>query len=183
MVALVMWLLARPVIQQLNRPRREPSRKWLDEMQPELKALARQIWSFYERYVTATDSWLPPDNVQYHPKEVVAHRTSPTNIGLYLAGVVAARDLGFIDTLTMVERLEASMRTLAALEKWNGHLYNWYDTQSAKPLAPRYVSTVDSGNLVSYLMVVRQGLHAWRLRDRALQFSGGTAPGGHRSVG
>jgi cyclic beta-1,2-glucan synthetase len=168
-VALVMWLLARPVIQQLNRPRREPSRKWLDEMQPELKALARQIWSFYERYVTATDSWLPPDNVQYHPKEVVAHRTSPTNIGLYLAGVVAARDLGFIDTLTMVERLEASMRTLAALEKWNGHLYNWYDTQSAKPLAPRYVSTVDSGNLVSYLMVVRQGLHAWRLRDRALQ--------------
>ncbi|WP_028400714.1 GH36-type glycosyl hydrolase domain-containing protein [Ectobacillus panaciterrae] len=163
--ALVIWLLARPVMQQLNRPRRTDTRTWLNAARPELRELALQIWSFYERYVTETESWLPPDNVQYHPKEIVAHRTSPTNIGLYLSCVVAARDLDFIDTLTMTKRIEASMKTLASMEKWNGHLLNWYDTCSAKPLFPRYVSTVDSGNFVAYLMVVRQGLLEWSQRD------------------
>ncbi|UOF89814.1 carbohydrate-binding protein [Fodinisporobacter ferrooxydans] len=167
--ALSIWLLARPFIQQLNRPSTRKERAWLAAARPELRELARQIWSFYERYVTADESWLPPDNVQYHPHEIVAHRTSPTNIGLYLASVIAARDLDFIDTLTMVERLELTMQTLQGMEKWNGHLLNWYDTISAKPLAPRYVSTVDSGNLVAYLMVVRQGLRHWSMRESALQ--------------
>jgi cyclic beta-1,2-glucan synthetase len=163
--ALVIWLLARPVIQQLNRPQRVDVRTWLNGERSELRELALQIWSFYERYVTVEESWLPPDNVQYHPKEIIAHRTSPTNIGLYLASVVAARDLEFIDTLKMIKRIEASMKTLQSMEKWNGHLLNWYDTRSAKPLLPRYVSTVDSGNLVAYLMVVRKGLHEWGQRD------------------
>ncbi len=168
-VALIIWLLSRPFIQYLNRPRIEEGRTWLDAARPELRELARQIWSFYERYVTENESWLPPDNVQYYPQETIAHRTSPTNIGLYLACVIAARDLEFIDTAMMVERLEASMKTLVEMEKWNGHLFNWYDTRSAKPLAPRYVSTVDSGNLVAYLMVVQQGLRQWGQRDSALQ--------------
>lgn len=168
-VALVLWGLARPVVQRLNRPRSEARRPWLDARRPVLRELASQIWSFYEQYVTADESSLPPDNVQYHPQETIAHRTSPTNIGLYLACIVAARDLEFIDSLTMVERLEASMTTLAGMEKWNGHLFNWYDTRSATPLPPRYVSTVDSGNLAAYLMVVRQGLQAWMQRDSGLQ--------------
>lgn len=165
----VLWLLARPFMQTLNQPRREDARTWLNDARPELRKLALQIWSFYEQYVTAEESWLPPDNVQYHPKELVAHRTSPTNIGLYLTCIVAARDLEFINTQTMVERIEASMITLEGMEKWNGHLMNWYDTLSAKPLLPRYVSTVDSGNLVAYLMVVREGLHEWSEREAGLQ--------------
>lgn len=168
-IALVMWLLARPVIQQLNHPRKMDPRTWLKGARPELEELALQIWSFYKKYVTAEESWLPPDNVQYHPKEVVAHRTSPTNIGLYLASVVAARDLKFIDTLTMIKRIEASVKTIANMEKWNGHLLNWYDTQTAKPLFPKYVSTVDSGNFVAYLMLVRQALSEWSQREMDFQ--------------
>jgi len=151
-------LLVRPVVKQLNRPERQPPRVWLEVARPKLEEWAAQIWSFYDKYVTVEESWLPPDNVQYHPLETIAHRTSPTNIGLYLACVVAARDLELIDGRTMLERLEASMETLKGMEKWHGHLYNWYDTCTAQPLSPRYVSTVDSGNLVAYLIVVRQAL-------------------------
>jgi cyclic beta-1,2-glucan synthetase len=163
--ALIIWLLARPIIQQLNRPQKPDKHLWLDAAHSKLRELASQIWSFYDRYVTEEESWLPPDNVQYHPKEIIAHRTSPTNIGLYLACVVAARDLDFIDTSVMVKRIESSVKTLVRMEKWNGHLLNWYDTQSAQPLLPKYVSTVDSGNFVAYLMVVRQGLIEWGKRD------------------
>ncbi|MCM2532716.1 hypothetical protein NDK43_10400 [Neobacillus pocheonensis] len=163
--ALIIWLLARPVMQQLNRPQKVDERPWLKIARPELNELAFQIWSFYERYVTEKESWLPPDNVQYHPKEIIAHRTSPTNIGLYLASVVAARDLDFIDTPTMVTRIESSLKTLVKMEKWNGHLLNWYDTCSAEPLQPKYVSAVDSGNFVAYLMVVQQGLLEWGKRE------------------
>ncbi|WAH36810.1 GH36-type glycosyl hydrolase domain-containing protein [Alicyclobacillus dauci] len=157
-VGLVIWLLARPLVARLNRPQNVQRLAWLDAARPMLNERARQIWSFYERYVTAEESWLPPDNVQYHPTEVIAHRTSPTNIGLYLACVVAARDLNFIDHETMLRRLENAIETLGKMEKWNGHLFNWYDTQTAMPLAPRYVSTVDSGNLIAYLLVVLQAL-------------------------
>ncbi|WP_248737628.1 GH36-type glycosyl hydrolase domain-containing protein [Neobacillus rhizosphaerae] len=166
-VALCIWLIARPVIQQLNRPKIVDNRTWVKEARSELKELAFKIWSFYARYVTEEESWLPPDNVQYHPKEIIAHRTSPTNIGLYLASVVAARDLDFIDTATMIKRIKSTMVTLERMEKWNGHLLNWYDTRSSDPLFPKYVSTVDSGNFVAYLMVVRQGLLEWGQREEA----------------
>lgn len=164
-VALVLWFIARPIIQQLNRPLKVENRIWLDKARSELKELALQIWSFYEKYVTQEESWLPPDNVQYQPSEIVAHRTSPTNIGLYLTCVVAARDLDFIDTSKMLNRIELSMKTIAGMEKWNGHLLNWYDTCSAMPLFPRYVSTVDSGNFIAYMMVVRQGLIEWKNKE------------------
>ncbi|MFB5192133.1 GH36-type glycosyl hydrolase domain-containing protein [Alicyclobacillus fastidiosus] len=170
-VGIVIWLLARPVVVWLNRAPRGDKRAWLTAARPEMEDWARQIWLFYERYVTADESWLPPDNVQYHPTEVIAHRTSPTNIGLYLASVVAARDLGFIDSETMLYRLQKSIETLRRLEKWNGHLLNWYDTQSAKPLAPRYVSTVDSGNLVAYLMLIREALRENGEREPGLTAS------------
>ncbi|HEY2420267.1 MAG TPA: glucoamylase family protein [Neobacillus sp.] len=162
---LIIWLLSRPIIQQLNQPQRLNNRLWLNKARPELRELASQIWSFYDQYVMEEESWLPPDNVQYHPKETIAHRTSPTNIGLYLASVIAARDLNFIDTASMIKRIESSLKTLRKLEKWNGHLLNWYDTRSAEPLLPKYVSTVDSGNFVAYLMVVRQGLLEWSKRE------------------
>ncbi|WEG14527.1 glucoamylase family protein [Pullulanibacillus sp. KACC 23026] len=163
--ALILWLLARPIIQKLNQPQKPNKYPWMDAAGSQLRELASQIWSFYERYVTEDESWLPPDNVQYHPQEIIAHRTSPTNIGLYLACVVAARDLDFIDTSVMVKRIEASVKTVVRMEKWNGHLLNWYDTESAQPLLPKYVSTVDSGNFVAYLMVVRQGLAEWGKRE------------------
>ncbi|QSO53681.1 carbohydrate-binding protein [Alicyclobacillus curvatus] len=158
MVLALLWWTGDPVMRMLTRLQPKSPRSWVAEARPQLQEWAQQIWRFYDDYVTATDSWLPPDNVQFRPKKAIAHRTSPTNIGLYLVSVLAAKDLGFIDKLSMMERLDETLQCVTRLEKWRGHLYNWYDTESAKPLPPRYVSTVDSGNLVAYLMVLRQGL-------------------------
>ncbi|PEQ88564.1 carbohydrate-binding protein [Bacillus sp. AFS006103] len=166
---LLIWLLARPVILFLNQPQTTEKKTWLHDAKTDLTELASQIWAFYDKYVTEADSWLPPDNVQYLPKEIIAHRTSPTNIGLYLACVVAARDLDFIDTPAMLDRIELSIETIQRMEKWNGHLMNWYDTCTATPLYPKYVSTVDSGNFIAYLMAVEQSLIEWSKREEHYQ--------------
>ena len=105
-------------------------------------------------FVTAEDHWLPPDNFQEDPKPVVAHRTSPTNIGLYLLSTVAARDFGWLGTLDAVERVEATLGTMKRMELFRGHFYNWYDTLDLHPLEPKYVSSVDSGNLAGDLIVL-----------------------------
>ncbi|MFA5881448.1 MAG: glucoamylase family protein, partial [Eubacteriales bacterium] len=127
----------------------------------ELRRLARKTWAYFEDLVTAEDNYLPPDNYQVDPPNGAAHRTSPTNIGLLLVSTLAARDFGYLGTGEMVEKLEATLSTIEKMEKWDGHLYNWYDTLSLKVLRPRYVSTVDSGNLVGYLIVLTEGLRQY----------------------
>jgi cyclic beta-1,2-glucan synthetase len=117
---------------------------------------ARRTWRFFEEFVGTEDNWLPPDNFQEDPKPVVAHRTSPTNIGLLLLATVAAHDLGYVGTLELVERLELTLDTLQRLPKFRGHLFNWYDTRTLEPLNPQYVSTVDSGNFAGHLLALRQ---------------------------
>ena len=144
----------------------------------ELRALSQQIWNFYEDFVTEGDHWLPPDNVQMEPPKGIAHRTSPTNIGLYLSCAVAARDFDFIDTPGLIQRLERTMNTLDKMEKWEGHLYNWYDTESLAPLPPKYVSTVDSGNLVCCLITVKEGLAEWLQHDFGMGGGGEGKPTG-----
>ena len=105
---------------------------------------------------------LPPDNFQEDPTPVVAHRTSPTNIGLYLLSAVSARDFGWIGTTEAVERLEATLATMSELERFRGHFFNWYDTQDLRPLDPRYVSSVDSGNLAGHLIALANACAEWR---------------------
>src|SRR5581483_10748023 len=105
-----------------------------------LRFVARRTWRFFETFVTAEDNMLPPDNFQETPNPVVAHRTSPTNVGLYLLSVVAARDFGWIGTLERVDRLEGTLDTMGRLERFHGHFYNWYDTRELRPLDPRYIS-------------------------------------------
>jgi cyclic beta-1,2-glucan synthetase len=122
----------------------------------DLRFIARRDWRFFEDFVTDDDNWLPPDNYQEDPKGVVARRTSPTNIGLYLLTIIAARDFGWIGTLDTVSRLEATMKTMKSLERFRGHFLNWYATEDLRPLHPRYVSTVDSGNLAGHLLVLKQ---------------------------
>ena len=123
-----------------------------------LRLAARRTWRFFETYVTKDDNFLPPDNFQEDPEPVVAHRTSPTNIGLYLLSIVAARDFGWIGTSDAVERLEETFATLDRLERQRGHFFNWYDTQSLRPLEPRYISSVDSGNLAGHLIALAHAL-------------------------
>jgi len=120
-----------------------------------LRLIARRTWRFFETFVTADEHHLPPDNFQEEPKPVVAHRTSPTNLGLYLLSIVAARDFGWAGTLDTVERLHATLGTMDGLERLHGHFYNWYDTRDGRPLDPQYVSSVDSGNLAGHLLALR----------------------------
>ena len=123
-----------------------------------LQKLARKTWSFFEKFVTAEENWLPPDNYQETPVDVIAHRTSPTNIGLSLLANLAAYDFGYINSAEFIERTTGTINTMQKLERYKGHFYNWYDTLSLKPLWPRYISTVDSGNLAGHLLTLRQGI-------------------------
>jgi cyclic beta-1,2-glucan synthetase len=126
-----------------------------------LRQIARRTWRYFETFVTAADHMLPPDNFQEDPKPVVAHRTSPTNIGLYLLSAISARDFGWVGTTETVERLESTFATLSALQRFRGHFYNWYDTGDLRPLDPRYVSSVDSGNLAGHLIAVANACQMW----------------------
>lgn len=148
----VVWLLGRPLL--ANRTRL--SNKQLLY----LRKLTRKTWGFFENYVTAEDNWLPPDNHQNHPIAVTAHRTSPTNMGLALLCSMSAHDFGYISTAQLVERITNTLTSMNMLERYCGHFYNWYDNITLKTLAPKYISTVDSGNLAGHLLTLRQGLLA-----------------------
>ncbi len=125
-----------------------------------LRKLSRKTWGFFETFVGPEDHWLPPDSYQEHPVAVVGHRTSPTNMGLALLANVSAYDFGYISAGQLIERTANALRTMETLERHRGHFYNWYDTQSLRPLTPLYVSTVDSGNLAGHLLTLRPGLLA-----------------------
>ena len=129
---------------------------------PRLAPDARRTWRYFETFVTPADNWLPPDNFQEDPAPVVAHRTSPTNIGLYLLSVVAARDFGWIGATQAIERLEATHATMARMARFRGHFFNWYDTRDLRVLAPAYVSSVDSGNLAGHLIALANACREWR---------------------
>jgi cyclic beta-1,2-glucan synthetase len=151
----LLWLLSPLVARWVSLPPRESAAAQLSA--PDIGALrliARRTWRFFETFVGPGDNGLPPDNFQEDPTPVVAHRTSPTNIGLYLLATVTARDFGWIGTLEMAERLEATLATIARLERYRGHLYNWYDTRDLHRLEPAYVSSVDSGNLAGHLLAL-----------------------------
>ena len=122
-----------------------------------LRQVARKTWLFFETFVTPEDNWLPPDNFQEHPVPTVAHRTSPTNIGLSLLANVAAHDFGYIGMSQLLERTSNTLQSMETLERYLGHFYNWYDTQTKAPLT-RYISTVDSGNLAAHLLTLRASL-------------------------
>ena len=151
----LLWILSPVVARRVSRPSRvaeDPPVSDLDARA--LRLVARRAWRYFDTFVTAADHSLPPDNFQEDPRPVVAHRTSPTNIGLYLLSIVTARDFGWVGTLDAVERLEATLASMNRLERFRGHFYNWYDTQDLRPLEPRYVSSVDSGNLAAHLITL-----------------------------
>lgn len=154
---LILWMLSPIIARWLSLPPKLD----LDESLPvedivRLRLIGRRIWRFFTTFVTAEEHYLSPDNFQEDPDPVIAHRSSPTNFGLYLLSVVSARDFGWIGLIDTVERLEATLKTLDVLPRLHGHFYNWYDTRDLHMLEPRYVSTVDSGNLAGHLLVLAQ---------------------------
>ncbi len=152
---LLLWAAAPAVARWVSLPPRFSGTKPVSSADARaLRLIARRTWRFFVAFVSPVDHALPPDNFQEEPKPIVAHRTSPTNIGLYLLSTIAARDLGWLGTLETVERLEATLVTMSRLELFRGHFYNWYDTRTLHPLEPKYVSSVDSGNLAGHLLAL-----------------------------
>jgi cyclic beta-1,2-glucan synthetase len=155
---LALWLASPFIAWRLGRPRERRAAAFSAAQTQFLRKTARRTWSYFETYVGPDDHWLPPDNVQLHPFCVVAHRTSPTNIGLSLLAHLTARDFGWLSNGQFLERTARTFETLETLERHRGHFYNWYDTKTRRPLPPHYISSVDSGNLVGHLLTLQQGL-------------------------
>jgi cyclic beta-1,2-glucan synthetase len=157
---LLLWAAAPIIVWWLDQPPWARQQPLAEVDRSFLRAVARRTWAFFDDHLVAEDNHLPPDNVQEQPVPRTAHRTSPTNIGFALLAPLAARDLGYIAPLRLLQRTAATLDTLHRLERHRGHFLNWYDTQTLQPLSPRYVSAVDSGNLAASLLVLRSGLLA-----------------------
>nr|WP_183960731.1 glycoside hydrolase family 94 protein [Chiayiivirga flava] len=157
---LALWIVSPALMAWLGRPPQQRRAQLSPPQLAFLGRLARRTWGFFETQIRAEDHWLPPDNIQEHPAFVVARRTSPTNIGLSLLANLAARDFGYLQTGAVIERTDRVLATIETMPRHRGHLYNWYDTATLQPLPPRYISTVDSGNLAGHLLTLRQGLLA-----------------------
>lgn len=155
---LVLWFLAPEIATWISRPRLPREDVLRTEERLFLERIARRTWHFFERFAGPEDNWLPPDNFQEDPDVEVAHRTSPTNIGLFLVSSLSARDLGFIGTSDFSSRVRNAFDAMDRLKTYRGHVLNWYDTRTLEPLEPQYVSTVDSGNLAVCLLALKHGL-------------------------
>jgi cyclic beta-1,2-glucan synthetase len=177
---LLLWVLAPLVAHRLSQP--IPSRDVAlgSEDRDFLLGVARTTWRYFDALMGPDDHGLPPDNFQVRPEPRVAHRTSPTNIGMGLLSTLAAHDLGFIPTAELIERLEATLTATESLERLEGHLFNWYDTVTLAPLSPSYVSTVDSGNLAGALIALSEGLRKLALEPPSARY---TAEGSARLGG
>ncbi|SHN62671.1 GH36-type glycosyl hydrolase domain-containing protein [Desulfovibrio litoralis] len=155
---LVLWLVSPAVMWWVSLPLLPQQEGLTAEQLVFLRKLARKTWRFFETFVGSADNWLPPDNYQEQPVARIAHRTSPTNMGLALLANLCAYDFGTLTVGELVERTEKALQTMNRLERFRGHFYNWYDTQSLLPLTPLYVSSVDSGNLAGHLLTLHSGL-------------------------
>ncbi|MCC6793795.1 MAG: cyclic beta 1-2 glucan synthetase [Candidatus Hydrogenedentes bacterium] len=155
---LLMWTFAPVLSWVVSAPRVARMQPLSDAPALKLRVLARRTWCYFDELVSQEDHWLPPDNYQVHPEPVIASRTSPTNIGLALLANLSACDFGYCSPGGLLRRTQQTFGTLDALDRYQGHFYNWYDTRTLKPLQPQYISTVDSGNLALHLLILRQGL-------------------------
>jgi cyclic beta-1,2-glucan glucanotransferase len=156
-----LWMIAPWIACALSRPVPAHRAVLASTDRAYLQTIARKTWAYFDAFVGAEDHFLPPDNIQIAPGTnvpTIAHRTSPTNVGLGLLATLAAHDLGFIDSEDLVARIDRTLTSVERLERFEGHLLNWYDTRTLAPLPPAYVSTVDSGNLAGALLTLAVGL-------------------------
>ncbi|MBC7611142.1 MAG: hypothetical protein H7228_16500, partial [Polaromonas sp.] len=160
-VLFALWALGPLAAWWVSVPARQAKAMRLDkEERTYLTGIAHDTWRFFEHCITPQDNHLPPDNLQIDTEPTLAHRTSPTNIGLYLLTVTCARQFGWISTADVVARLQATLGTMERMPKHGGHLYNWYQTETLEVLQPAYVSTVDSGNLAGHLLATCGACHS-----------------------
>lgn len=154
---LVAWFIAPEIARWISRDLHARTEHITPSERKKLRRLARRTWRFFDAFIGPNDQWLPVDNYQAEPHEQTAHRTSPTNMGLALASTLCAYDLGYIGPSELSLRVRRAFESMARMQHYEGHLFNWYDTKNLQPLLPRYVSTVDSGNLAGCLLALAQG--------------------------
>ena len=155
---LLLWLLAPLAGWWISKPLLSPAPDLSALQRSFLRASARRTWRYFADFVGARDNWLPPDNFQEYPAPTLASRTSPTNIGMALLANLAAYDFAYIPAAELLRRTENTLATMEKLERYRGHFYNWYDTQTLAALRPQYISSVDSGNLAGALLTLQGGL-------------------------
>jgi cyclic beta-1,2-glucan synthetase len=154
---LIIWFLAPEIARWVSRPLRPHAEPLRPDERRKLRLLARRTWRFFDAFVGPNDQWLAIDNYQAEPHEQIAHRTSPTNIGLMLLATLSAYDFGYLGPSELSLRVRRAFDSIARLLHYRGHLLNWYDTKNLQPLLPQYVSTVDSGNFAGCLVALAQG--------------------------
>ncbi len=155
---LMLWFASPAVAWWISLPLKREAVRLSLEQTIFLRKLSRKTWSFFEKFVGSEDHWLPPDNYQEGPAPAIGHRTSPTNMGLALLANLSAYDFGYLSAAQLLQRTGQAFATMRLLERHRGHFYNWYETQTLKPLLPLYVSTVDSGNLAAHVLTLEPGL-------------------------
>ncbi|MDK2957100.1 MAG: cyclic beta,2-glucan synthetase [Desulfovibrionales bacterium] len=153
-----LWFLSPVLAWWFSQPLSRRQERLTEAQTLFLRRIARKTWRFFETFVGPEDNFLPPDNFQEHPEAVIAHRTSPTNMGVALLANLAAFDFGFISCGRLMERTSLALESMGRMDRYEGHFFNWYDTRTLQPLPPRYISSVDSGNLAGHLLTLRTGL-------------------------
>ena len=156
---ILMWISSPAIVWWFSLPLPANKTTLTPSQKINLRILARKTWAFFETLIGPADHWLPPDNLQLYPIPVIAHRTSPTNIGIALLANLTAHDFGYLAVDQFLERTRYSFESMEKLERYSGHFYNWYDLKRSGVFTqPYYISTVDSSNLVGHLLTLRQGL-------------------------
>jgi len=158
----VLWIFSPLVAWYVSQSAETEDRLFVPEaVSVELRKIARRTWRYFETFVTLEQNYLPPDNFQEKPDPIIAKRTSPTNIGVYLLSTISARNFGWLSFTDTIERIEQTVSTIEKAEKFRGHLFNWYHTDTLKPLGQRYISSVDSGNLAGHLIAISSACRIW----------------------
>jgi hypothetical protein len=151
-----LWAASAWIGEWLNRPQRSLASRIKTKDRGTIRNAALRTWRFFHEFSNRGENWLIPDIVQQAPP-LIAHRISPTNLGLLLNSRLAAHDLGFLTTQEFIRDTERTLETVSRMPKCKGHLYNWYATDSLEPVPPLFVSTVDNGNLLCSLWTLKQG--------------------------
>jgi cyclic beta-1,2-glucan synthetase len=154
---LIAWSISPQIAYWISQPITHTTTPLTETQRRQVRRLARRTWAFFEQFAGPNDHWLPPDHFQESPRGSVAHYTTPTNIGLFLVSTLSAYDLGYMGLFELAVRLRSTFESMDKLEHYRGHLLNWYDSQTLTALPPRYISTVDSGNLAACLITLKQG--------------------------
>ena len=154
----LLWIITPYIMCKISEINEEKQIEINEDDKKYLKDIAQKTWQFFKDYITEENNYLMPDNYQEDRRNIVVNRTSSTNIGLSLLAVIASYDMGFEKNEDIINLLEKIINTVYELPKWNGHLFNWYNVKTKKPLYPKYVSTVDSGNLIGYLYTTKSFL-------------------------